>query len=117
MHNQNLVLHKLCDLLYVEVYPSTKSIVPSTDPASLSADLQKDLEQQLRFNLNDIKAKYTLFVECIRTAIKELGTSVGDLRAFLLSQSVYDYDNHDIKLFSDRKAELEGFIEVDQIFC
>ena len=42
--------------------------------------------------------------------------SASDLCAFLLSQQVFNCGNEDIKLFSDRKEELEGFTRIDQIF-
>lgn len=76
----------------------------------------EDIDRKLRLNLNDVKRKYTLFVECVRTSIKNRGISAAELTAFLLSQSVYDYDDQDYKLFSDRKEELERAADVDKIF-
>ena len=75
-----------------------------------------DFRQQLRINLGDIKNKYGFFVECVRTSIKRKGISARELCTFLLSQSVFDYDNQDYKLFSDNKDELQRATEVDEIF-
>ena len=86
------------------------------DSPSLPPELRKDLKQQLRFNLNGIKRKYTFFVECVCMSIKTRGISAMEMSTFLLSQSVYDYDDQDYKLFSERKDELERAVEVDQIF-
>ena len=89
---------------------------PVSDPTALPSDIRRDLRQQLRFNLNEIKTKYTFFVECIRTSVHEKHVSVKDLRAFLLSQSVFDYDDDDYKLFSDTKEDLYKADDVDEIF-
>lgn len=94
----------------------TQSNSSHSEPSSLPPALQQDLELRLRLNLEGIYDKYTLFVECIRTSIKSKGISVSELRAFLMSQSAFDHEDQDFKLFSDRKDELERAVEVNQIF-